>query len=48
MIQVKVYNKKISAPSLVSVVEFDSIEDAELYASQNRDEIHHSMVSVTK
>ena len=47
MIKVRVYNKKISSPSLVSVSQFESREDAELYASQNRDETYHAIVDVS-
>jgi hypothetical protein len=46
MIQVRILNKKVSSPSEVSVTQFDSVEDAELFASQNRDETYHAIVEI--
>ena len=47
MYQVRIINKKVSSPSLVSVTQFESKEDAELFASQNRDETYHAIVDIS-
>jgi hypothetical protein len=43
---VNVLDKKVSAPSHVRFVEFDSMEDAQAYAEQYRNEDYWSVVEV--